>query len=609
MNAPNRFEMFTLADGERLVRAPTHRARTNSQLLSNEAVIFAGYKVPHPLEPYFIIKVQTNGAFTPTQVLLDACSALIRMISDIKQQFTTKFDLRALESDAGEEISGPYGTSRYGGYGAEASRPGGDYMDILLSRRYPVFSNSTNPSTGLITKSTPTTSFPTPHRLPHGSKTAFSDIMIVRSILFALIFNTLSSWAFEFTFLTIPAQCEELSISINGGVPPYRLLIVPIGQLLTPPEIRTIIDRNITGTTDSFIFNYPAASRFVAMMSDATGIGTGGTSAIIAVGTGTKSECLQSSASMPYYYLYVDPQPPVQCGMTNISWGPSPNGQPEGQVTLYNIVIGGQSSAFNIPSGASSINWNTNIRTNTTLMFVAGDSRGPGTGGSSELYTIGAGSSDCINSSSPSSTQQPPAGGINTAGGAAQLPQPLLVVLSGSSGYSYHSLGFAVLLSPPQASSKRGNTAYETGSYRPFRRTSHVGDERAGFYEPEPFIMPPPEPDLETSSHHSLYTANDGGARPSNVGPAPGGHARAPSRLSVTTASELGGVPPSSNGTRKTGMPPTSFRQLTSSSMMTEGRSKVTESSSSGAGASGSSSNALTDPPAASSSAAAGTAS
>ncbi|KAG9100090.1 DNA-directed RNA polymerase II core subunit [Ceratobasidium sp. 370] len=161
MNAPNRFEMFTLADGERLievtedtkipnaatvkivkqdhtlanmirsVRAPTHRARTNSQLLANEAVIFAGYKVPHPLEPYFIIKIQTNGAFTPSQVLLDACASLIRMITDIKTQFTTKFDLRALETDATDEMAGPYGaSSRFGGYGEEAARPGHDYMDM-----------------------------------------------------------------------------------------------------------------------------------------------------------------------------------------------------------------------------------------------------------------------------------------------------------------------------------------------------------------------------------------------------------------------------------------------------------------------------------------------
>jgi hypothetical protein len=171
-------------------------------------------------------------------------------------------------------------------------------------------------------------------------------------------------------------------------------------------------------------------------MSDATGIGTGGTSAIIAVGgSGTKSDCLQSSASAPKFYLYLDPATPSQCRPMNVSWGPGY----EGQVSVYNMVIGGQSSALTIPSGATSVNWIANIRwdflrffiagscgltallssfsTNTTILFVAGDSRGVGTGGSSELLTIGPGDDSCINSSSPSSTQQPPAGGINTAGG------------------------------------------------------------------------------------------------------------------------------------------------------------------------------------------------
>ncbi|CAE6429073.1 unnamed protein product [Rhizoctonia solani] len=468
--------------------------------------------------------------------------------------------------------------------------------------------------------------------------------MIVRSIFFALALHTLSSWAFEFTFQTIPAQCEELSIAINGGVPPYRLLIVPIGPLLTPPEVRTIIDRNITGTTDSFIFNYPAASRFVAMMSDKTGIGTGGTSAIIAVGgTGTKSDCLNPTVLAPAFYLYVDPNPPIQCGMTNISWGPSPNGQPEGQVSIYNIVIGGQSSAFNVPSGVSSLNWTTNIRTNTTIMFVAGDSRGPGTGGSSDLYTIGPGSSDCIDSSSPSSTQQPPAGGINTAGGTSTAT----TTPSGSSGGSNNTgaivggvvggvAGIVILLLILLFFYRRHKHHQNTGTrpmkpdlIDPSEERPQTGDERAGFYEPEPFIMPPPEPDLETSSHHSLYTAHDGGARLSNAGPVSGGHARAPSRLSVTTASELGGVPPSSNGTRKTGMPPTSFRPVNFIQhddggevadnqdpetielppAYTDFRSKATESSSSGAGGSGSGSgNATVEPPSATS-AAAGTAS
>ncbi|KAH7345240.1 hypothetical protein B0J17DRAFT_638960 [Rhizoctonia solani] len=480
--------------------------------------------------------------------------------------------------------------------------------------------------------------------------------MIVRSTLFAIALHVIASLqivqAFNFTFLTIPAQCEELSIAIQGGRGPYRLLIIPIGELLTPPEIRTIIDRNITGTTDSFIFNYPAASRFVAMMSDATGIGTGGTSAIIAVGgSGTKSDCLQSSASAPQFYLFLDPLKPYQCGNTNISWGDGPGGPPVGPVSVYNIVPGGQSRAFDIPSGATSINWNTNIRwvifrhnfirgfieyfcsTNTTIMFVAGDSRGPGTGGSSELLTIGSGSSDCIDASSPSSTQQPPAGGINTAGGSTPTSTPsgggsgntgAIVggVIGGVAGLVIILLILLFFYRRHKHHKNSGTRPMKPDLIDPSEDRQHTGEERPGLYEPEPFIMPPPEFDIETSSHHSLHTAHDG-RRPSNAGTVPGGHTRAPSRLSVTTASELGGVPPSSQGTRKTGMPPTSFRAVNFIQhddggevepttqdpetielppAYTDFRSKAAEASGSGAGATAEPPSTTTEPPAASSS-------
>ena len=88
-------------------------------------------------------------------------------------------------------------------------------------------------------------------------------------------------------------------------------------------------------------------------------------------------------------------------------------------------------------------------------------------------------------------------------------------------------------------------------------------DERAGLYVPEPFIIP--EPTYAESEHHSLYSAQDGAPPRTSTTTAAGGPgpARAASRLSITTMSELGGGPaPSSQGTRKTGLPPTSFRPV-----------------------------------------------
>ncbi|KAG9090613.1 hypothetical protein FS749_000417 [Ceratobasidium sp. UAMH 11750] len=403
--------------------------------------------------------------------------------------------------------------------------------------------------------------------------------MHARSALFVVAFHLIASLdvvrAFNFTFLTIPAQCEELSIAISGGTPPYRLLIVPIGTLLTPPEIRTIVDRNITGTSDSFTFNYPAASQFVAMMSDATGIGTGGTSAIIAVGGGTKSDCLPASASAPKFYLYLDPTTPTQCGTMNVSW--SADAVPP--VSVYTMVIGGQSGALSIPNGASSVDWTTNIRVNTTMMFVAGDSRGPGTGGSSELLTVGPGSNACINANSPSSTQRPPAGGINTAGGSTPTSAPSnggsnnvgAIVGGVIGGVAGVIMFFLVLLF-----FYRRRKHHRNSGTRPMKpdlidpsEDQPVPQEGRGelpqFYEPEPFIIPDALSNPETSSRHSLHSTHDGQQPRTSMTTASGipGHGRAPSRLSVTTMSEAGGPgAPSSSGRSKAGMPPSSFRPV-----------------------------------------------
>ncbi|KAG9095981.1 hypothetical protein FRC07_011005 [Ceratobasidium sp. 392] len=378
--------------------------------------------------------------------------------------------------------------------------------------------------------------------------------MHVRSALLIAAFHLLASLdiarAFNFTFQTIPAQCEELSIAISGGTPPYRLLIVPIGSLLTPPEIRTIVDRNITGTSDSFTFNYPAASQFVAMMSDATGIGTGGTSAIIAVGGGTKSDCLPSSASAPQFYLYLDPETPTQCGSMNVSWG-SGFVPP---VSVYAMVIGGQST---------------------------GDARGPGTGGSSSLLTVGPGSSACINANSPSSTQRPPAGGINTAvgvtptapasnsgGGSTNVGAIVGGVIGGVAGLIIVFLVLLFFYRRRKHHRNAGTRPMKPDLIDPSEERPAAQEGRGElprFYEPEPFIMPDALSNPETSSRHSLHSTHDGQPPHTSMTTASGlpGHGRAPSRLSVTTMSEAGGPgPASSSGRSKSGIPPSAFRPV-----------------------------------------------
>ncbi len=70
-----------------------------SYLLENKSVIFAGYKVPHPLEPYFVLKVQTNGSVSPTDALRQACNNVIMTVTSLQKKFEDQF--RDKEFDIG----------------------------------------------------------------------------------------------------------------------------------------------------------------------------------------------------------------------------------------------------------------------------------------------------------------------------------------------------------------------------------------------------------------------------------------------------------------------------------------------------------------------------
>lgn len=63
---------------------------TFSQLLQLPYVIFSGYKVPHPLEPVVVLKVQTDGTATPVQAVQAALTALINTLAAVKGQFSNE---------------------------------------------------------------------------------------------------------------------------------------------------------------------------------------------------------------------------------------------------------------------------------------------------------------------------------------------------------------------------------------------------------------------------------------------------------------------------------------------------------------------------------------
>jgi len=58
-----------------------------SQLLLNPSVLFAGYRVPHPLETNIELRLQTDSTTTPRAALQRACSDLILLTRKLKSQF------------------------------------------------------------------------------------------------------------------------------------------------------------------------------------------------------------------------------------------------------------------------------------------------------------------------------------------------------------------------------------------------------------------------------------------------------------------------------------------------------------------------------------------
>ena len=65
----------------------------------------------------------------------------------------------------------------------------------------------------------------------------------------------------------------------------------------------------------------------------------------------------------------------------------------------------------NLTNGATNFTWQADVRSGTNILFVAGDKDGLGSGGSTDVMSIGSGDSSCVNNQSPSSTAGPAAGG------------------------------------------------------------------------------------------------------------------------------------------------------------------------------------------------------
>jgi len=105
MNEPDRYELFTLQPHERKVTIiPDTKLKFSTtfqvqkedhtlgniirmQLLRDKDVLFAGYKMPHPLDHSILVKVQTTPQSSPMKALETAIGDLISEISLVEERF------------------------------------------------------------------------------------------------------------------------------------------------------------------------------------------------------------------------------------------------------------------------------------------------------------------------------------------------------------------------------------------------------------------------------------------------------------------------------------------------------------------------------------------
>ncbi|KAL5499087.1 RPB11 [Sanghuangporus vaninii] len=155
INAIQRHELYVLDDGEKPLVITEDTKVPNAatfqivkqdhtlanmlrhQLLSNPAVLFAGYKVPHPLQPNFQLKIQTDGSITPVDAVERAAADLIGTLTTLETKFRREFTYLEMEGTDGTGAvglgrvgAGDVGLDAAGAYGEGAAWSGRDYLDI-----------------------------------------------------------------------------------------------------------------------------------------------------------------------------------------------------------------------------------------------------------------------------------------------------------------------------------------------------------------------------------------------------------------------------------------------------------------------------------------------
>nr|PNR41107.1 hypothetical protein PHYPA_018510 [Physcomitrium patens] len=115
MNAPDRYERFVVPEGMKKVayerdmkvmNAATFTLQREDHTIGNilrmqlhrdPSVLFAGYKLPHPLQYRVVVKIQTNSQSSPMQAYNLAITDLTKELDHLKATFEQETNQKQAE--------------------------------------------------------------------------------------------------------------------------------------------------------------------------------------------------------------------------------------------------------------------------------------------------------------------------------------------------------------------------------------------------------------------------------------------------------------------------------------------------------------------------------
>jgi len=122
MNEPDKFELFTLQPHEKKITFQKDTKIKNAasfniakedhtlgnvlrmQLHRDKDVLFAGYRVPHPLEYSIVVKIQTTSSSTPMKAMETAIGELINECSLLEEKFKNEIERKRTQDNNTESM-------------------------------------------------------------------------------------------------------------------------------------------------------------------------------------------------------------------------------------------------------------------------------------------------------------------------------------------------------------------------------------------------------------------------------------------------------------------------------------------------------------------------